>query len=343
MTGLELQQFLRIGLLFIGMLHTHPRTSRNPAIEVRELKRADIDLFVGLMARRWSAIAERLKALHALDDAFAFAFSPLHEFPLVEMSYGGKEELACPIPTLLFWRMTQGLYYFLVKNREFSNHYGDSFQAYVGELMADQTAGTELSVLPEARYDAGSGGEDTVDWIVASDDAAIFVECKTARLTVPSKQALGDVTTLEGDLKKMVDAIVQMHKTHANYEAGRYPHFPFDPTKKVYFVIVTLEDWLIFGHEMPRRLRTLTEAKFEELGLPTELLDRRPATIMSVSELESVAGLFGTVGIRTLMEAKNTDYADWLMINAARDRFGEQLRAVPSPFAGEFDRVFPDF
>ncbi|WP_441480137.1 hypothetical protein [Bosea sp. 2KB_26] len=340
-TGLELQQFLRIGLLFMGLLQTAPRAARNPAIEVRDLTRADIDIFVGLMARRSVSIAEKLKALHALDDAFAFAFSPLHEFPLVQISHGGKDELACPIPTLMFWRMTQGLYYFLVKNRDFANHYGASFQAYVGEVIADRTAGTGLSLLPEARYNTAAGGEDTVDWIVHSDDAAIFVECKTARLTVPSKQTLGDPATLERDLAKMVAAIVQLHKTYADYEAGRYPQLAFDPAKKVFFAIVTLEDWLVFGNDIPKRLRALTEAKFVELGMPVELLDQRPTTIMSVAELEWVAGIFGPVGIRTLMEEKTANYASWLMINACRERFPNQIAAVPPPFPGEFDRVFP--
>lgn len=342
-TGLELRQYLRIGMLFLGMLATNPRAAKKPAIEIRDLPRADVDQFISLLSRRWPVLAEKLRGMHALDDAFAFAFSPLHEFPLVEISYGGKDELACPIPTLLFWRMTQGLYYFLYRNRDFPGHYGPSFQAYVGDVITDQTAGTGLNVIPEARYNTGDGGKDTVDWMVQSDDAVLFVECKTARLTVPSKQALGDLTVVDRDLGKMVDAIVQLHKTYAEYEAGRYPQLGFDPARKVYFSIVTLEDWLIFGVVLPQRLRELCEAKFVELGMPIELLNQRPTTIMSVSELEAVAGLFGTVGIRALMEAKNADYPDWLMINACRDRYREQLAAVPSPFEGEFDRVFPDF
>lgn len=342
-TGLELRQYLRIGMLFLGMLATNPRAAKKPAIEIRDLPRADVDQFISLLSRRWAVLAEKLRGMHALDDAFAFAFSPLHEFPLVEISYGGKDELACPIPTLLFWRMTQGLYYFLYRNRDFPGHYGPSFQAYVGDVITDQTAGTGLNVIPEARYNTGDGGKDTVDWIVHSDDAAIFVECKTARLTVPSKQTLADPAALERDLAKMVSAIVQLHNTYADYEAGRYPQFPFDPAKKVFFAIVTLEDWLIFGDDLPDRLRRLTEAKFAELGMPVELLDQRPTTIMSVAELEMVAGVFGTVGIRTLMDEKTANYASWLMINACRARFPEQIAAVPPPFPGEFDRVFPMF
>jgi hypothetical protein len=342
-TGLDLQQFFRIGLLFMGMLLTAPRAARNPAIEVPDLVRAEVDLFLSHMSKRWSSIAQMLRASHALDESFAFAFSPLHQFPLIQISYEGRDELACPIPTLLFWRMTQGLYYFLVNDREFGNHYGASFQAYVGEVIADRIAGTGLNLIPESRYQTGAGGEDTVDWIVHGEDAAIFVECKTARLTVPAKQALGDLSTLEQDLAKMVSAIVQLHKTHADYEVGRYPQLAFEPAKKVFFVIVTLEDWLIFGEEMPKRLRELAEAKFAELGMPIELLDQRPTTIMSVSELEWVAGVFGTVGIKQLMSEKIENFPKWLMLNFCKERFREQIAAVPAPFPGEFDRVFPDF
>jgi hypothetical protein len=40
---------------------------------------------------------------------------PVHSvgFPLVRISHQGRDEVACPIPTLLFWRITTGLYYSL--------------------------------------------------------------------------------------------------------------------------------------------------------------------------------------------------------------------------------------
>jgi len=47
-----------------------------------------------------------------------------------------------------------------------------------------------MTVLPEAEYHVGNNRKDTIDWIIQQgEEAALFIECKTMRLTWASKAA----------------------------------------------------------------------------------------------------------------------------------------------------------
>jgi hypothetical protein len=81
------------------------------------------------------ATAFRSGAGHALDEGFAYRYSSLRAYPIVQFSHGGVDEIACPVPTLLFWRITTGLYYSLKEQPGFPTAFGESFQAYAGEVL----------------------------------------------------------------------------------------------------------------------------------------------------------------------------------------------------------------
>jgi hypothetical protein len=48
--------------------------------------------------------------------------------------------------------------------------------------------------------------------------------------------------------------VVQVYKTIVDYQGGQYPHFAYEAERKIYPVIVTLENWRMFGPAMLDRL-----------------------------------------------------------------------------------------
>ena len=316
------------------------------------IRHADIEPRRGRTLRRWDTLAaivkdlralDRLRAEHALDEGFAYRYSSLREFPLVRISHLGREEVACPIPTLLFWRITTGLYYTLKDVPGFLTEFGSSFQRYVGEVLQQRITSPEREVLAEQEYHVGYDRKDTVDWIVQQgDEAALFIECKTKRLTWASKAALADLTALQADLNTLAAAVVQVYKTIADYRESHYPQLPFVEARQVLPIVVTLEDWHFVGREIPARLDASIRLKMAEVGLPEVWLAEMPYSILSMHELESSARFFNEIDISTLVLGRALDpkYSRWGFAAYCSDRYGRDRPALPPLFQDEYDALF---
>lgn len=165
-TGLTINQIYLIGIAYLVIFLESPRAARQLNNEIPGLKREDFDRFLDFTSLRWSAMATRLRSEHTLDESFLYRYSSLRKFPLVQISHHGREEIACPIPTLLFWRITTGLYYSLKDAPGFAGAFGASFQQYVGEVLRQRITNPGMTVLKEEQYHCGRQRKDSVDWIV---------------------------------------------------------------------------------------------------------------------------------------------------------------------------------
>ena len=73
----------------------------------------------------------------------------------------------CPVPTLLFWRLTSGLYFDLIKgDREFGNALGSSFERHVGEILAAAVTAPSLRYIEQAKYGTRQNPRATCDWLL---------------------------------------------------------------------------------------------------------------------------------------------------------------------------------
>jgi len=342
-TGLTLKEIYTIGMFYIGHFFEAPRVTRVLDIQIPGLTQDHIERFLAFTSLGRNELGDRLRAEHALDEGFGYRYSSLREFPLVRMLYRGRDELACPIPTLLFWRITTGLYYALKDVPGFFTEFGSSFQRYVGEVLHARVTSAERAVLAEQEYHVGRDRKHTVDWIVQQgDDAALFIECKTKRLTWASKAELADLTALQADLDKLADAVIQVYKTIVDYRAGHYPQLPYAQGRQVFPMVVTLEDWYFFGNEMPARLDASVRAKMAQAGLSEAWLQEMPYAILSVHELERVAWNFNEIDLPTLVlgRARDPEYSDWGFASYCAEVHRKNRPRLPSPFQAEYDDMF---
>lgn len=342
-TGLTLKEIYTIGMCYIGHFFEAPRITRTLDIQIPGLTQDHFERFLAFTSLSRTALASRLKAEHALDEGFGYRYSSLREFPLVRMSYCGRDELACPIPTLLFWRITTGLYYALKDVPGFFTEFGKSFQRYAGEVLNARVASTERVVLAEQEYHVGKDRKHTVDWIVQQgDEAALFIECKTKRLRWDSKAELAELTAQQSDLDTLAAAVVQVYKTIVDYRAGHYPQLPYVEGREVFPMVVTLEDWYFFGNEMPARLDASVRARMAQAGLSEGWLEEMPYAILSVHELERAARYFNDIDLPTLVlgRARHPEYSGWGFASYCREVHGKNLPALPSLFWEEHDAMF---
>jgi hypothetical protein len=111
-------------MAFLGVFLGHPRTLEQAEVELPGIDQARVERFVGMNSLTLAELSNRLRDEHEIDGSFAYRYSSLREFPLVRIQHGGVREIACPIPTLLFWRMTFGLYYELKTVAGFPTAFG---------------------------------------------------------------------------------------------------------------------------------------------------------------------------------------------------------------------------
>ena len=64
-----------------------------------------------------------------------YVWNPLEATPLVSFDPAFPDRVLCPIPRYLLRRASAGIFFDLVKAADFDNPFGNSFQAYVGELI----------------------------------------------------------------------------------------------------------------------------------------------------------------------------------------------------------------
>lgn len=344
-TGLTTKDLYTIGMVFIGAYLNRPAIKQPINIEVKNVTTENINKFLSLFAISLTDLKQSLKSEHQLNSKFGYAYSTLRAHPIIDMNYRGEQCFVCPLPTLLFWQITNGIYYSIYKHKQFDKSFGSSFQGYIGDVLNKALSGSELQILPEQQYKIGKDSKDSIDWIVSDADSALFIECKTKRLVFTAKSEIEDTESIDNELNKMADFIVQCYKTITDYKKGHYPHFAHNPKLKIYPLVVTLEHWYVFGSKFLASLDKLVEQKIIELKLDINLLKDAPYAICSVEDFEVVAQLIKVVGIRKFMESKVSDpeKREWEFGPYINSEFKDYKNHIKSLFDDEYDVLFSEF
>ena len=213
----------------------------------------------------------------------------------------------CPLPTLLYWRFTAGLYYQLIGDDRFPNEFGSSFQSYVGEVIQAACTSQRMQSIPEQEYSVGKMKKRSIDWIVADDNSALFLECKAKQLSWGAKSFLNNLQPLDADIENMASAVLQIYRTIVDYKNGHYLHFRPTEDRRIYPAVVTLENWRFFGPIMIGNLNDAVAYKLRASELPSELLQEMPYSVWAIEELEVGLQIIDFVPISEFMDGKLND------------------------------------
>jgi hypothetical protein len=341
-TGLNIWQTYMCGVASMGFFLDRPAI----AIPFRsEIKALPVELFEKFFAFTSKSVADlktQLKSEQQYDENFAYAYNSLRASPLVKMSYKGTDAYVCPLMTLLYWKFTGGLYYEFVGVPEFGNEFGNGFQDYVGEVV-ERACPDPMQRLSEKEYLVGKAKKRSVDWIIADEHAALFLECKAKRLSWGARASLTDLSRLEADIDSMASAVVQVYRTLSDHLSNAYPHFPAQEDRRIFPAIVTLENWRMFGPVMISKLEEAVALKLAAAGLAANLVDQMPYSVWAIEELEVGLQIMKEKGISHVMDGKLTglEMRQW-------DWHGYMTKRYPGSypakrlFEKEYDDIFSD-
>jgi len=339
-TGLSLDELFLFGMALLGNFLQTFALFYPPNIQIPGLSPDGLDRFLHHFSRTANDLRSLLRNEQEMNDGFLYAHHSLRAFPLIKIKYQGRDSLICPLPTLLFWRFTNGVYYEILGKPGFDNAFGDAFQWYVGQVIERGTRRERTRFYPEVQYWIGKDSKKTVDWIVEQDGAVLFVEAKTKRLAHQAKVEIIEKDVLPVELDKLASMIVQTYKSIRDYKAGHYPHFPFDPNRKIYPLIVTLEDWILMGPQLINELRTDVIRRLEKEGIPAAVLQEMPFSVCAIHEFEQAIQVMDRAGLRTVMQGKvERPRQEWTLAAFLKDGFHDHWKQAQFLFEPEFDTI----
>jgi hypothetical protein len=337
--GLSVQQSIWLGMAVAGHFNREWGLSTKQDYREIGLSADNTQIFFDRLTISMTDLRSQLVSLQRYDQTWAYTWNPLIAKPLIAIDPAHPERVICPIPHYLLNRAFGGLFYDLVNFADFSNLFGHSFQAYVGELLSRTCLPPRFSLTAPAPYLVSGSARHGVDWILSDNTGHAFIEAKTKRLTARAKMA-PEPEALEKDLQTLAEAVAQNYQNIQDatgaktaWLADGLPIFP---------LIATLEDWYIFSPSVKKMLDDRILAELVKKQIDLAVLDQMPWQIASAQELELASQVIAQVGVYPVMSAKTPAQQGWSMSPTLRDRFPEAVRNTnPRLFEADFLALLP--
>ena len=298
--GMTTREFFQIGLVLVGSLSGSMiiRTPLNNQINM--VPAETVATLLDRLSTDLPELQRQLREQQEYNVNWAYSFNPLWLHPLIRVA---DDVLIGPLPTLLLYRLTSGVYFDLVgRGDEFGKSIGPAFQDYTGEVVQAANERGSLTILAEAEYGSKQRRKDSADWIVEDGEATLFLECKASRMRLQGKIDLIAKENMEREIARLAAFVTQLYATLADAISGQYEHWQFRG-QPVYPVVVTLDEWHAFG-TAEKIIDDAIDAAFAEKGLDKALLARFPYQVWSIGDFEHVIQPMAVRGIDDLMKAK---------------------------------------
>lgn len=339
--GMTTRQFLQLGMAVSGHFIRGWGMSTNQDYAVLGISQEASTAFFNRLTCTLPQLKAETSKRQSYDRDWLYVWNPLEATPLISFDAAFPDRVLCPIPRYLLRRASAGIFFDLVKSKDFDNPFGNSFQAYIGELLHTFCLSPKFSVLDEQPYYIGKNKLHGADWILSDKTGHIFIESKTKRLTINAK-TLSDAAALDKDLAIMAEAIVQHYKNIRSAFSGKGRWKP--DGLPIYPMILTLEDWYIISPRVDEMLKGHLGRMLADAEIPETVLDEMPYTIASSHEFELAIQVIAKLDISVVMSGKTTgNERVWSLLPFIMSKFKEDVQAVERfLFVDDWERLMPE-
>jgi hypothetical protein len=284
--GMSVEKYYAFAMITWGNYINNLGLNYPPNINLPKLggTAADYELFIKHYALPLDELRKRLtdpSERHFGDDFFYY-YDTLKTYPMILTEINGQPSHVCPVPTYLFWRTTDGIYYELVNEKGFGQALGEAYKSYIGEVLNQQTYSRKVTVLDADTYIKAELPKP--DWLFIESDQAGFIECKAKRMTISAKNEMTLDTVTASQLTKLAESVVQCYK--AIIDAKQRSYKELAGVKRYYPIVVTLESWFIQS-SVSEKLEELVQKLATADGLDPKFLAKHPYIVVSSHEFEN--------------------------------------------------------
>lgn len=335
--GLSIQKWYTVSTVMFGAMTTHVKMNIDPEIKVAGITKGDFDKFISYASADIGTLRNKIKEDPVTDDQYVYSFNPLEFYPIVKIG----NYYYCPVTTFLVWRLTSGIYFDLdQRDGDFRREFGLAFQDYI--LEVSKKIIKKVKIIPEVKYKVGKSEKDSIDLILTDDNSAIFVEAKTKRLSAKSKSEFVKDESILKDLGILADSILQVYETIIEFERGLYPHIQYKKEIRIFPMVVTLEEWFIFGIDA-ERLKTILIGKMKSKQISLDYLEKMPYIIISTMMYEVFVQILNHNSIEKVMttwftpDKKDHNFGQFLI-----QEYKGQFKHLSDYFPGDFEKIYPE-
>ena len=212
------------------------------------------------------------------------AYSPsiLRDFPVIAFGDRG-ERLRAPIPELVMYRYTSGLYLDVVQGgATVWTEIGRRFEAYVLDYLRAMMS--PYSVAGEAVYGPKKARHRTPDVLIASDMGIVAaVECKAKRMSFDARYADDPVAAAAIGYDELAKGMFQIWRFFAHVRRGLTGDLKAAPDCQG--IIITADSWLTMARNQAEQVFAAAHALADAEG-GIEAVDRREIAFCQIDDVE---------------------------------------------------------
>lgn len=280
-----------------------------------------------------------LKKNQEYNTSWAYTKNHLRLFPLIKLKNG---KIICPFPSLLHKRLTEGLYYDFVKNKDFPNPYGHSYENHIFNVIS-KTFPSSYEIKKETPYTVKKNQKHGFDVLIGSENTCLLIECKTYRAPLPAKTALGG-EEFKKAITRLNDAAIQAYNNVRDIVDGHTSWSLSD--RKIVIFIITLEPWFLDDTEMFFGMDSEIAAKLKLKNFDMVLYSTIDYYICSADQFEKFCHIASQVGLDNFLQ--KTDKKSHSINNALDGEYSSLGENFPSTTIFELvdkfkERVNPYF
>lgn len=295
-TGTSISDMCAMSLTISGIAKSNLSINTNQDYSVIVTNNEARDTFFKMTTKTINDIRKIVSEKQRYDESWAYTWNPLEAWPLINIEVAGNSEIWCPLPELLFRRVTEGVFYDLVDSGEkkFGDKFGRSFERYVGKVLGEIFNSEKYKVCGEQPYNVSGQTKHGVDWIVSDDSGNIFIECKARRLLHEAKES-SDGDALKRSLENLANAVVQLYRNINDVISGKSKWCHND--LPIYPFVITYEDWYLFTPHIINYLLACVRRKLQEHDMSPSVIDENPFFVTSIAEVERAGQAISHFGI----------------------------------------------
>ena len=333
--GISVPNFVKVGAYMSGALSRSEYINRGRDLTDVGIGPEAREAALAKLAIRHADARRRAAEMRAGGRHIAYSPSLLRDFPIIAFGDRG-ERLRAPIPELIMYRYTSGLYLDVVRGgAAVWSDIGRRFERYTFEYLSAMMA--PYAVEEEKSYGPKKARCRTPDVLVSDETGVIAaIECKAKRMSFEARFADDPVAEATLGFDELAKGIFQLWRFFSHARRGMIE--PMRAATDCQGIVITADSWLTMARNQGKQVFDGAHALADhEGGITAE--DRREIAFCQIDDVE-FALQHGTADsfLAACREISAGEKRGWMLSVA---HAAEQDQSRPYPFVGLIADMLP--